>query len=76
MELTILASLETAHPRLLKRAVLQAEVSLVTDRFTKTAFDRHLVVLEQKGQIRIHGGEDVERVSITADGLNRLAESR
>ncbi len=76
MELTILTTLESAHPRLLKRTVLQAEVSLVTDRFTKTAFDRHLVVLEQKGQIRIQAGEDVERVSITADGLNRLAESR
>ncbi len=76
MELTILTTLESAHPRLLKRTVLQAEISLVTDRFTKTAFDRTLVVLEEKGQIRIHAGEDVERVSITADGLNRLAESR
>lgn len=76
MELAILTELESAHPRLLKRTVLQAEVSLVTDGFTKTAFDRALVVLEQKGQIRIQAGEDVQRVSITAEGLNRLADSR
>jgi hypothetical protein len=76
MELAILTELESAHPRLLKRTVLQAEVSLVTDGFTKTAFDRAMVVLEQKGQIRIQAGEDVQRVSITAEGLNRLADSR
>ena len=76
MELAILTELESAHPRLLKRTVLQAEVSLVTDGFTKTAFDRAMVVLEQKDQIRIQAGEDVQRVSITAEGLNRLADSR
>lgn len=76
MEIPILTELESAHPRLLKRTTLKAGVQLAVDGFTKTAFDRHLVVLEGKGQIRIHAGEDVERVSITADGLNRLAESR
>lgn len=76
MEIPILTALETAHPRMLKRTVLQADVTLAVDDFTKTAFDRHLVVLEQKGQIRIQAGEDVQRVAITADGLNRLAESR
>lgn len=76
MELTILNELESAHPRLLKRTTLQASVQLAVDGFTKTAFDRHMVKLEEKSQIRIHAGEDVQRVSITAEGLNRLAESR
>lgn len=76
MEVPILTELETAHPRLLKRTTLQAGVQLAVDGFTKTAFDRALVVLEGKNQIRIQAGEDVQRVSITAEGLNRLAESR
>ncbi|MCW1884005.1 hypothetical protein OKA04_04645 [Luteolibacter flavescens] len=76
MDLTILTELEAAHPRLLKRTTLQAGVSLAEDNFTKTAFDRAMVVLEQKGDIRIQAGEDVQRVAITAAGLNRLAETR
>jgi hypothetical protein len=76
MELPILNELQSAHPRLLKRSTLQASVNLAVDDFTRTAFDRALVVLEQKGQIRIQAGEDVQRIAITADGLNRLAETR
>jgi hypothetical protein len=76
MEIPILTELESAHPRLLKRTTLEAGVRIATDGFTKTAFDRALVTLEDKGQIRIQAGEDVQRVSITAEGLNRLADSR
>lgn len=76
MELEILTELESAHPRLLKRTTLAATVRLAVDGYTLTGFDRALVVLEGKRQIRIHAGEDVQRVSITAEGLNRLAESR
>lgn len=76
MELAILTELESAHPRLLKRPTLQASVSLAVDGFTRTAFDRALVVLEGKGQIRIQAGEDVQRIAVTAEGLNRLAETR
>lgn len=76
MELPILTELESAHPRLLKRTTLQASVALAVDGFTKTAFDRAVVLLEQKDQIRIQAGEDVQRIAITAEGLNRLAETR
>ncbi len=76
MELAILTELEAAHPRLLKRTTLQAGVALAADGFTKTAFDRALVLLEDKGQLRIQAGEDVQRIAITAEGLNRVADTR
>lgn len=76
MEIPILTALETANPRMLKRTVLQADVTLAVDSFSMTTFDRALVVLEQKGQIRLYPGEDVQRVKITDDGLDRLAATR
>lgn len=76
MEIAILTELESAHPRLMKRAALEAFVRNVTDGFTRAAFDRALSVLERKEQIRIHAGEDVTRVVITDAGLERLAATR
>lgn len=76
MELAILTALEEMHPMLLRRTVLQGDMSRMVDGFTKTAFDRALVVLENKGQIRIHAGEDVTRIAITDTGLERLAATR
>jgi hypothetical protein len=76
MELAILTELEGAHPRLLKRSVLEAELRLLTDDFTTTAFDRALSALDKKRQVRIYDGEDVTRVGITDDGLNRVASAR
>lgn len=76
LELEILKVLEGSHPRMLKKKTLIADVQLSVDDFTHTAFERKLVILDEKGQIRIHKGEDVTRVVITDEGLNRLAESR
>jgi hypothetical protein len=76
MELAILTELESAHPRLLKRTTLQASVALAVDGFTRTAFDRAVALLDNKGQLRIQAGEDVQRIAITAEGLNRIAETR
>lgn len=76
MELAILNELESAHPRLLKRSTLEAGVRLAVDGFTATAFDRALAALDKKRQVRIYDGEDVTRVGITDDGLNRVASAR
>ena len=76
LELQILETLEAAHPRLLKRSVVFAEVSLATDGLTETAFERALVQLDRKGQVWIDQGEDVTRLKITPEGLARTAEAR
>lgn len=74
LEIAILKELEAAHPRQLKRRVLDAELSLSAQGATKTAIDRAVRVLESKGQLRVFAGEDVTRVVITDDGLNRIAD--
>jgi hypothetical protein len=76
LELAILTELESAHPRMLKRSVLEAELRLQTEDFTLTTFERALVALEKKGQIRLYPGEDITRVAITDEGLNRVAATR
>lgn len=76
MELAILKSLETAYPAQLKRATVANDVERATDGFTLTEFGRALVVLERKGHIRVFPGEDVTRLKITDEGLNRLAAAR
>ena len=76
MELEILTSLETAHPRKLKQTTVETDVRRATDGFTLTEVNRALSILERKEQIRIHTGEDVTRLEITTDGLSRLANAR
>lgn len=75
-ELEILKVLASAHPRKLKKTVLTAEVQLACDGLSATTVERKLVALEHKGQIRIYEGEDVTRLAITTDGLDRVAEAR
>jgi Fe2+ or Zn2+ uptake regulation protein len=76
VELEILKALELAHPRALKRTVLISDVQLAGDGVSATTVERKLGVLETKGQVRLYEGEDVTRIKITTDGLDRLAESR
>lgn len=76
MELEILTSLEMSHPRLTKATQAETDVRKAVDGFTLTAFNRCLVVLERKRQIRVHAGEDVTRLEITDEGLSRLAQIR
>lgn len=76
LELEILKQLEAAHPRKLKKRVLYAELELELSDLTRTEFERKLKVLEGKGQVRIYVGEDVTRLVITTDGLDRLADAR
>ena len=75
-ELAILMVLDSADPRLLKRAVLEAELRLTQDAFNPTAFDSALARLADKRQIRIHQGEDVTRYALTDEGRERVAAAR
>jgi hypothetical protein len=76
LELEILKILDSAHPRMLKRAVLEGEARLAVDELTATAFDGALSKLDGKRQVRIHDGEDVSRVAITDAGRERVAAAR
>lgn len=76
LELTILTELESAYPRQLKMPVLTAGVQLASDGASATSIERSVQVLERKGQVRIYEGEDVTRVKITSEGLDRLVDAR
>lgn len=75
-ELEILKALAQAHPRKLKKSTLVAEVELAAEGVSKTTIERKLTALESKAQIRIYEGEDVTRLAITTDGLDRVAEAQ
>lgn len=76
LELHILRKLNEAHPRLIKRSVLFAEVGFEVDDLTESAFARSLALLDEKGQVWIDAGEDVTRIKITPEGMARVAEAR
>lgn len=76
IELQILETLDAAYPRLLKTSVLRAETRFALDDMTVTDFNRVIARLDEKGQIRLHTGEDVIRVAITDKGRERVAAAR
>ena len=75
-ELEILKILANAHPRKLKQSVLTAEAQLNCDGVSATTIERKLKALEGKSQVRIYEGEDVTRIAITTDGLDRVADAQ
>lgn len=76
VELTILQILDDAHPRQLKKTVLESEVRLTLDDVTASSFDAAFSQLDRKRQVRVYGGEDVTRVSITDTGRERVAAAK
>lgn len=75
-ELTLLTILAAAHPRQVKRHVLEHEAAFACDEMTATDFDLALASLDRKRQIRIWSGEDLTRLSITDLGRERVAAAK
>lgn len=72
LEIEILRALELAHPRQLQKTVVISDVQLATEGASRTTLEREIRALETKGQIRMYEGEDVTRLAITTEGLERL----
>ena len=77
LDLTILAVLETSHPRLMKNAVVKAEVGMRAGRpVLRSEFDRRMRALEAKGDIAGVADEDHGfRWRISQEGMMRLEQA-
>lgn len=73
-ELHILSQLQSSYPRGLREDVLNADLHNAGRKMSLTDQARHCRNLESRGQVIIIEGQDSTRITITPDGLARLAE--
>ena len=74
IERAILEDLNLVHPRMLSVKTLRSDMQLSLGEMSLSDLNRHLAILEHKGQVVVINGEDVSRCKITAAGQARLAE--
>lgn len=77
IQLQILTSLRRVHPRLMPVETLWAEVRMASvPQPSRSEFNQALRVLEDdKKQILVINGEDLQRAKITDDGIARHEEA-
>jgi hypothetical protein len=73
-ELNILNRLQSAYPRGLRENILNSDLRVEGNGLSMTDMRRHCRNLEARKQVTIVEAQDYTLITITPDGLARLAE--